>query len=284
MVNVEGQDDLSSAFSGAVEGDATVTMFAALPGAGPDHDPRTVGFAEQMRDELLKQLDDPDSDVGKAPRLLAEGLVFPYAYGTVEAARRFRSNGNAGLDAELVDPPLATLHLIYPETRGPVEFVRLPLESVRANREGASCSAGEPDVGGALLLRVLFEKSLSPDELADLLRAWRGDRYVQLDCGGKWELVWLTRWKSSDSAARFAAAYGALAPAIAARAPLSGPAEIVVRDTTALVVTPGVRAEADEILRKAEVRSIPDFKTWVASGCFPASSCPEPTTRNADAK
>ena len=111
-------------------------------------------------------------------------------------------------------------------------------------------------------------------ELRALLAGWRGDRYVRLECGEKWELLWLTRWESQEAAERFAAAYRALAPGIAGRTRLSGPVEVVVRGRAALVVTPGLRPQADELLAHAEVRSFENLESWVASGCFPEDACP----------
>ena len=144
----------------------------------------------------------------------------------------------------------------------------------RPNSAGSGCSVDYTNVAGAVLLRVLFEQSLPPSERDALLAGWRGDRYAKLGCGEKWELVWLTRWSSPESAQRFAAAYGALAPGIAAHTPLRGPAEIVVRDRTALVVTPGLRAQADALLRGAEIRSYSRLVDWLADQCFPDTVCP----------
>jgi len=270
MLGLEHEDDVGRALSGTIEGDATVTMLGAFAGANPET--KRLEVAEHLRDEMLKQLDDPESEFGRAPRLLAVSLLFPYAYGTVIAAQRWDEAGNAGLDSELIDPPLATLHILRPQTRGAVEFVRLPAAALE--RAGAGCTVDYTNVAGAVLLRVLFEKSLPPAERDALLDGWRGDRYAKLACGDRWELVWLTRWSSRESAQRFASAYGALAPEIAARTPLSGPAEIVVRDRTALVVTPGVRAQADALLRGAEIRSYARFVDWVADQCFPDNACP----------
>ncbi|HTO56089.1 MAG TPA: hypothetical protein VMR50_22095 [Myxococcota bacterium] len=274
LLNLDDEDDVGRALSGTVEGDATVTMLGALPGVSADQ--KRIEMAETVRDSMLKQLDDRDSDIGKAPRLLAVSLVFPYAYGTMLAAERWDSAGNAGLDAELEDPPLATLHLLQPGTRGPVDFVRLPGEQIR-RAAGSSCTLDYSNVAGALLLRVLFEDSLAPAKSNALLAGWRGDRYLKLGCGDKWELLWLTRWKSNEAAQRFADAYRALAPGIAARTKLSGPAEVVVRDQTALVVTPGLRARADEWIQKSEVRSYSSFVDWVGGGCFPDEACPTRT-------
>ncbi len=272
LLGLRREDDVARALSGTIEGDATVTMFGAFPG-GANAD--KVELAERARDAMLAQLDDGDSEVGRAPRLLAVDLVFPYAYGTVTAARGYAREGDAGLDAELRDPPLASVQLLHPETRrSEIEFVRLPLDALRVHEPIARCAFQEDNVAGALTARVIFESTLKGDALESLVSSWRGDRYALLDCDGKWELLWLTRWESAPAAKRFAVAYGALAPGIAARTSLSGAAEVTVRDKTALVLTPNLRPFADEILAGAEIRSYTDFKAWVAGKCFPESACP----------
>jgi hypothetical protein len=271
MIRLEDEDDVGRALSGTIEGDATVTMLGALPGVSPDA--KRIDMAQTLRDGMLKQLDDPDSEFGKAPRLLSVSLVFPYAYGTMQAAARFDAAGNAGLDAELREPPLATLQLLQPQSRGPVEFVRLPSEAIRHDA-GPACTLDYSNVAGAVLLRVLFEQSLQDGERAELLSGWRGDRYLKLGCGDHWELLWLTRWSSPEAAQRFADAYRPLTAGIAARTKLSGPAEILVQDRTALVVTPGLRAHAEAWLAKAEIRSYTKFSEWVGDRCFPDEACP----------
>jgi hypothetical protein len=277
LLGLENEDDVGRALSGTIEGDASVTMFGAFPGG--EHADK-LELAQRTRDAMLAELEDKDSEIGRAPRLLSVSLVFPYAYGTVIAAQRLAARGNAGLDQELLDPPLASLELLHPETRGTgIEFVRLPLDALRAHESLARCSAHEPNVAGALTLRVIFEATSKGPELDSLVSSWRGDRYALLDCDGKWELAWLTRWDSPQSAARFADAYRALAPGIAARTSLSGPAEVVVSGKTALVLTPQVRPFGDEILRSSEIRSYADFKAWVADRCFPESQCPTLASR-----
>jgi hypothetical protein len=271
MLSLDDEDDVSRALSGTTEGDATVTMLGAYDAVG--HGKREV-LAESFRDAMLKELDDPKSEIGKEPRLLAVSLVFPYAFGTVIAARRYDAEGNAGLDEEMSDPPLATLHIMFPGTRGPVDFVRLPVESLHVDAGGHRCTPGYTNVAGAVLLRVLFEKSLDADARDQIVRGWRGDRYQLLDCGAHGELLWLTRWDSHASAERFANAYRALAPGIAARTHLSGAAEVVVRDLTALVVTPGLVPRADALLAASTVKSYESFREWVRDRCFPDDACP----------
>jgi len=274
MLDLDGEDDLVRALSGTVEGDASITMVGALPGGAKAE---TVEVADELRDSMLAELDKPDSDIGRAPRLLAVGLVFPYAYGTVAAARLYEQNGNAGLDSALRDPPLSTVQVLHPGIRGPIDFIRLPLDELRADPATAACTQGRPNVAGALTMRVLFEATLKGDALEKMVSAWRGDRFVRLDCGGKWELFWLTRWDSAESAQRFAAAYGARAAEIAGRTRLSGPVALTVSGSSALAVTPGLRGRVDELLHAAEIRSYPDFRAWLADGCFPEKACPPPS-------
>jgi hypothetical protein len=267
LLGLEDEDDVGRALSGTVEGDATVTMLGAL--TGMDQSAERLDAAEKLRDEMLKQLDDRNSEFGRAPRLLGVSLVFPYAYGTVLAAGHWDAAGNAGLDSLLVEPPLSTLHILHPNTRAAVEFVKLPDDLAP---EG--CTLDYVNVAGALLLRVLFEASLYEPEREQLVSGWRGDRYAKLGCGGAWELVWLTRWSSPEAAERFAKAYESLAPVVAERTPLRGRAQVVVRDRAALVLTPGLLPRADAILRGSEVRAYEHFSDWVAGGCFPDRACP----------
>jgi len=106
------------------------------------------------------------------------------------------------------------------------------------------------------------------------MHGWSGDRYLQIDCGATWELVWLTRWDSAEAAASFAPAYTAIAPAIATKSQLSGVPIVVLRDRTALVVTPGLAEAADWLIDASEIRSYRTFVQWRQDGCFPETPCP----------
>ena len=271
LLGLEDQDDVARALQGTVEGDATVTMLGAMPGVDAKAD--RMHLAEAVRDSMLKELDDRSSEFGRAPRLLAVSLVFPYAYGTVIAASHWDTAGNAGLDALLVEPPLSTLEVLHPEAHPAVEFVKLPDDLAP---EG--CTLDYANVAGALLVRVLFEATLYAAEREALVSAWRGDRYAKLGCGDQWEFVWLTRWSAPEAAERFAKVYDSLAPGIAARTPLRGPAQVVVRGRTALVVTPGLQPRADAILQGAHIRAYEHFSDWVAGGCYPDVACPSRAT------
>lgn len=275
LVSLRRQDDVLGAVSAVLEGDATFTMLAvgAQPGAP---DARTERMAERVRDSMLAEAARPDGPMAGAPRLLRESLIFSYAWGTPLAARRFAAAGNAGLDEALRDPPLSTLRVLVPSDTDPVEFVRLPEAELASRVAARGCTLGDDNVAGALTLRVLFEEYArdASTDIDALVRGWRGDRFVQIECAKTWELVWLTRWDSAEAAERFASAYRAIAPAIAARSPLAGVPEVVVRDRTSLVVTPGLREAAAWLIGASEIRGYGTFVEWRQDGCFPESPCP----------
>jgi hypothetical protein len=273
LVSLRRQDDVVGAVSSVLEGDATFTMLGVgVQSGGPDA--RDARMAERVHHAMLAEAARTDGTMAGAPRLLRESMIFPYAWGTPRAARSFAAAGNAGLDGALRDPPLSTRQLLVPSDTAPVEFVRLPENEIATRVAVRGCTLGDDNVAGALTLRVLFE-DYAPDVDGDaLVRGWRGDRFLQIACAESPELVWLTRWDSPASAQRFASAYREIAPGVAAHAPLAGRPEVVVRDRTALVVTPGLADAAEWLIGASEVRSYSTFVQWRADGCFPETPCP----------
>jgi hypothetical protein len=269
------EDDLTTSIAATLEGDATLTMLGAITLGSFA---RTPDVAEHMRDGVYAEALRADSRFAKAPRFVALSLLFPYAEGILLSARHFAAGGNSALDAALADPPLATLRVFRPELADPIEFVRLPLAALPSHMAPTHCRVGDDNTAGAFALSVLFELVPSQSfKLDPLAGEWRGDRFAQLYCDGdRWELVWLTRWRTPDAATRFAARYEALAPAIAARTKLSGPARVIVQDRTALVLTPGAMPLAAWLVDQSEIRAFADFESWIAAGCFPETACPAP--------
>jgi hypothetical protein len=273
LTGLRGQDDVVGALSSALEGDATFTMLGVHTEANGT-DARSEATAALVRDNMLAELTRKDGAFAAAPRLLRESLIFPYAQGTPLAARSFAREGTAGLDANLREPPLSTRQVLAPDDTAPVEFVRLPTAELVTRLARSACRAGDENVAGALTLQVLFDEYGEAAEGDALWRSWRGDRFAQIDCGDSWELVWLTRWDSAEAATRFATAYRAIAHAVAANAKLAGAPEVVVRDRTALVVTPALRDQAEWILDASEIRAYASFAEWRRDDCFPESPCP----------
>jgi hypothetical protein len=273
LTGLRRQDDVVGALSSALEGDATFTMLGVRADAD-GADGRNEETAAFVRDGMLAELEREGGAFAEAPRLLRESLIFPYAHGTPLAARSFARDGSAGLDASLREPPLSTLRVLFPEDADPVEFVRLPVAELVARLGRSACQAGDDNVAGALTLQVLFAEYGAAADGDALLRAWSGDRFAQIDCGETWELVWLMRWDSTEAAQRFATAYRTIADGVAAHAQLAGPPSVVVRERSALVVTPGLLAHADWLLDASEIRAYAGFAEWRADDCFPESPCP----------
>ena len=198
--------------------------------------------------------------MAKAPRLLRESLIFPYAWGTPLSARRFAERGQrrprrraaraAALDAARSSRPT---------TATPSSSCACPKPELASRSPARSCTLGDDNVAGALTLRTLFAEYGTPEQGEALMHGWSGDRYLQIDCGGTWELVWLTRWDSAEAAARFAKAYSGIASRVRANSPLSGTPFVVLRDRTALVITPGLaspRRLVDRRERGARLRRL----------------------------
>jgi hypothetical protein len=266
-------DDLVSALGAAMEGDASLTMLGVEVGSPFQRD---VPSAERMRTMFRTSLVRPNGVMAQVPVLLRVGLVFPYAEGTVFAARRYVNGGNAALDRTLRNAPISTAELSFPGHDPPVEFLDLPRRALAERLAARGCELGSDNVAGALTLQALFEHHAGPADRETLTRTWRGDRFLQLACGGTWELVWFTRWSSNEAARDFAGRYRAIAVSIGELAPLSGTPRVVVDGKTALVVTPGVLDQVASVLEGTEIRSYRDFEAWFADACFPESPCPKP--------
>ncbi len=272
--NLRHNDDLVTALAAAIEGDASLTMLANMSGDG-----RSVEMADQLAEVMLLDQRYPEGKLAEVPRLMRVSMLFGYTHGTPIAARSFAARGNAGLDALLEAPPLSTRQAREPDDDPEVEFVALPLEALSAALEPRGCRIAHQNVAGALTIGVLFEDWEEPQPapgLAALLRDWRGDRFAHVECGDVWELAWLSRWRSEAAAEAFATRYQAIAPRIAANAPLAGVPSVVQRGAAVLIRTAGLAAHDGLLLDQSEVRRYSSFADWVADDCFTESPCPRP--------
>jgi hypothetical protein len=272
LQGLQHNDDLVSALSAVIEGDASLTMLAMDGNFVAD---RSVGTAEHFRNAMLVDLEFPTGVLAEVPRLLRVSLIAPYAYGVVLAAERFTEDGTAGLDALLQEPPLSTVPILFPEAEESVEFVGLPLSWIESEVEPLGCEVGHHNVAGALTLRVFFEEFVPGLDSDPFLRAWRGDRFLHLRCPQGSRLIWLLRWRDNKAARSFAEAYRGSGGLVAERADLPGVPEVVVSGLSTLVVSPSLRSLAADLIKRAEIRSYASFSRWVEEGCFPEAACPE---------
>ena len=268
-------DDLVSALGAAMEGDASLTML----GVGSGGMRRDIPSAERVRALFRESLKDPSGAMAQVPLLLQVGLVFPYAEGTVFAARHYSDGGNSALDRVLENAPLSSAAVALPDYHPPVEFVSFPRRQLSERLASRGCELGADNVAGAVTIDILFEQYQAVADRESVARTWRGDRFLQITCGATWEFVWLTRWSSRVAAQDFASRYGSIARQIAEQAPLSGTPTVILDDRTALVVTPGMIDQAGSLLEATEIRSYDDFDAWFSDACFPESPCPEVDSR-----
>ena len=178
---LEHNDDVASAISAAVEGDASFSMMG-IP-FGEDLS-RTSVSAERMREAMLNELAEPAGVLGEVPRFLRVSLIFPYAYGVTLAQAQWKEAGNDGLDDLVREPPLSSLRVMYPDDADPVEFVRLPREPLSDLLGRRGCELRHHNVAGAASTRVLFEDYGAGEDLEPLIRAWSGDRFQHAVCNG----------------------------------------------------------------------------------------------------
>ncbi len=278
LQGVRHNDDVASAIGGAIEGDATFTMLAAeAKGPTTRRAFRSMASAEEFRNAMLVDLENPTGLLETAPRLLQVSLIAPYAYGVVIAAHRYDEAGNQGLNTLVAEPPLGTLLLLYPEERGPIEFVGYPFDWLGRSLESEGCSLGHDDVAGALTLRVMFEEFAPGADVEPWLPAWRGDRFLHVSCRDGDRLIWLTRWRDAASAADFGRAYNEIAPLAAARAGLAHTPEVVTVGRSTVILSPSLRPMAGDLIDRTEIRAYASFVDWVNDDCFTEEKCADPS-------
>ncbi len=264
---VRHDDDLLTAVASVLEGDASL---ATLAGEG-ERDQRKVEVATSMRDLMLSELEAPPTTAGM-PLLLRASLTFPYAHGTVLAAREFAGGGNVALDSAIDDPPLSSRDLVA-EQREPVEFVELPWREIERDAEQAGCQVGHHNVAGALTIGVLFDVhgKRFPRELAT---EWRGDRFLHLRCPGGPELYWVTRWSTPQAAEAFARQYESISGGVAVWGGLPDEPRPVVQGRDVVVVTPEAATVGAGWLLHTRFRVAEHLVDWIAQGCTGEPACP----------
>jgi len=278
MQGLHHNDDVVSAMSAALEGDACVTMFGADGTGGSDPDQtRDLRSAKHLSDLMLLDVDNPTGLLAHVPTLVRVSLIFPYAHGTVSAAEQYELAGNPGLDRLVGDVPLASLDFVRPRIREDVpavDFVRLPLAELEAVLAPRGCAVRHHNVAGGVTLGVLLEEHGLDGDGDAVAAGWVGDRFADVQCESGRELLWFTRWTDEASAAAFAAAYRDVAGSIAEVAPLASRPEPVVSGRSVLIVTKGIADVAPLVLEKSEIRSYRRLNEWIADDCFTESPCP----------
>lgn len=190
-------NDRRAAARAAIEGHATLVMLAwmARRREGRPVEPEDLpGLADALRpDDAALALQYPA--LAAAPRVLREGLLFPYAQGAafVQALWRGVPGRPPPFGGHL---PHSTEQVMEAGAGGdpPVEVVVSVPDGVRVLLENTL---------GALETGV-FVSELDPGGLSEAVRGWGGDRWALVEGpdGGR-GLLWVTVWDSAADRDRF---------------------------------------------------------------------------------
>ncbi|MCG8587929.1 MAG: hypothetical protein MJE66_01415 [Proteobacteria bacterium] len=249
------QDDAQAALDAALEGDASRFGLEAVSFIDSLPEPDEFWQNAELEGRLAR-----NGPLSEVPALIQLTLTYPYAYG-------YRLSFREG--AELLDaPPASTEQVLHPGQRH-AAFAAIDLAPALAARP-AACRTVFANTMGELQISVLLRDLSADGEVdAEAWEGWDGDRYAALLCGERRELAWLSSWDSEADAAQFAAAYNAVAAAVASRAELSGPprAQQIQRDV--VVLSPGLEALRDgfaERARRSRVRERAELRAHFEAG------------------
>lgn len=192
-------DDLVTAVSALIEGDATLLMGQYVlqdSELAPSWDLVGAVFGQQM------------GQLENAPPFLREALLFPYLKGQEFCIALWSRGGFASVDAAYKRPPLSTSQILHPERYLAEPRWRPRLSGLRSG----TMRGVEPffqNVAGEFGIRLLLREAgiADADEIA---AGWDGDRYTIYRIDGKPTLVWMTAWRSGGAAQKFEASAAAL--------------------------------------------------------------------------
>ena len=139
----------------------------------------------------------------ETPRVLQEGLIFPYLAGA-EFMRWYERNRSDSAPPYGSALPVSTEQVLHP-----VRYARrdAPVE-VALDTVGAG--PGESDVLGEMGIAVLSADLAGTEVVSTTVSiGWAGDRYRLYPTPGGPALVWLTAWDDQRSADRFLSGIGA---------------------------------------------------------------------------
>jgi hypothetical protein len=191
------QDELA-AYSGLVEGDATLTMERYLT--------EKLTPAERVDAGLAATADrTPQRDA--APAALRESMLFPYQEGLRFVRALYQQGGWEAVNRAYRDPPDSTEQVLHPErylgNRDQPQEVEVADLSGRLGgswRSGVELSFGELDA------RLLLQGELAVTAAARAAAGWDGGRLRTFQKGGSTALALRTVWDSATEASQFCAA------------------------------------------------------------------------------
>jgi len=199
-----GNGDVATAVQCLVEGDASYAMLYRVLPMGADPDKIELDKLAKMMNSAGAVSSTPGGQLGDAPRILREPLIFPYIDGMIFAqAIKVRGGGWHAVDAAYAQPPMSTEQILHPERYGPDGDWPMHLPADASGWVPGYQEIGQ-DTMGELGVRILLREhggAVDVDATAD---GWDGDRLWTLEHdSGAVALVWRTTWDSEQDAIEF---------------------------------------------------------------------------------
>ena len=234
-LEIKSNDDLASAASALVEGEATLVMSEFML--------KNLSL-KAIKDSAVASITQNMNELAEAPRYLREMLVFPYLRGQEFCGALF-GNGYSAISAAYDRPPTSSAQILHPE-----KYMRTPREepipvawpdvTLRGQAPIADNVLGE--MGTRLQVSEFTDQQTGEEAAA----GWRGDRYLCFADGAG--LVWKTLWANEEEAAQFLAAQQRV---LAARSERASRQIRLTQQGTAVLLIDAVDAPwADELAAK----------------------------------
>lgn len=233
LISREHGNDRQTAAQAAIEGHATLVMFALLTQEATG---QTLTPAEMpdISAQLAPALDAQNSQFPvfrRAPRIIRETMVFPYVGGAAFMQKVWVANAAKGFAAPVGDLiPQSTEQVLH----GTDKFIRTRDEPTELGFRNTKDVVYENTLG-ELEIGILLQEHLGTKSAAS---GWDGDRFQLLSNG---TLIWALVWDDAGSADRFAAAYRAVADRRkdrtirVVRRPVAGREGVVILDARSAV-------------------------------------------------
>jgi hypothetical protein len=192
------REDELAAYSGLVEGDASLAMQRYLA--------ERLTPSEQA-DAALAAAADRTPRRDAAPAVIRESMLFPYQEGLRFVRTLYQQGGWAAVDRAYRDPPTSTEQLLHPEryltNRDQPQAVTVANVSARL---GGGWGSGVEVGFGELDARLLLQGELAVATASSAAEGWDGGRLRTFQRGNRTALAVRTVWDSSAEATQFCGA------------------------------------------------------------------------------
>ncbi len=193
LLSVERENDRLVATQAVLEGQATlVSTLDVLPD-------KSLSSLDEVWAQMRETIRDQQTQMpvlASAPRLIREGLIFPYLDGAEFVRWFMRLNPDTVPYGSRM--PESTEQILHPDRYRAGDA---PVDLVYTDTVGVVYD----DVLGELETRIFLTELTGSESVgaAGALR-WAGDRYAVIDAGDDYGIVWWSVWDNETAADRFA--------------------------------------------------------------------------------